>query len=61
MPKYLSVSQAANHITLAKSTLYEYVHYRKIPFIKIGQRIVFETAALDKWMKKHAKKEVILK
>jgi excisionase family DNA binding protein len=50
--KYLNVKSASEYLTLAKSTIYTYVHYRQIPFVKIGERIVFEKAKLDSWVKK---------
>jgi excisionase family DNA binding protein len=49
--KFLSVKQAAEYLTLAPSTLYSYVHYKAIPFIKIGDRVVFEKCRLDRWVK----------
>jgi excisionase family DNA binding protein len=56
--KYLNVRSASEYLTLAKSTLYTYVHYRQIPFVKIGERIVFEKARLDKWVRsKEAKRK----
>jgi excisionase family DNA binding protein len=58
---YLSVAQAAEYLTLAKSTMYQYVHYRTIPHLKIGGRIVFSKNELDNWIMKHEKKEVIRK
>jgi excisionase family DNA binding protein len=55
---YLTIEDLSNVTTLAKSTLYSYVHYRAIPFIKIGGRIVFEEGAIKKWMKKKEVKTV---
>jgi excisionase family DNA binding protein len=56
--KYLNVKSASKYLTLAKSTIYTYVHYRQIPFVKIGDRIVFEKAKLDRWVKsKEAKRK----
>jgi excisionase family DNA binding protein len=56
--QYLNAKQAAEYLTLAKSTVYEYIHYRKLPFCKIGERVVFSKPELDKWIKKRTKKEV---
>jgi excisionase family DNA binding protein len=49
--KYLSVKQAAVYLTLAPSTIYAYIHYGKIPFAKIGERVVLEQEKLDRWIK----------
>jgi excisionase family DNA binding protein len=53
--KYLSVKQAAVYLTLAPSTIYTYIHYGKIPFAKIGERVVFEQNRLDRWIKTKTK------
>jgi len=53
--KYINIAEASRLLTLAKSTLYTYVHYRTIPFAKVGGRIVFEEETLRKWMKKKEK------
>jgi excisionase family DNA binding protein len=55
--QYLNVTQAAAYLTLSKSTVYQYLHYKKIPFFKIGERVVFSKSQLDKWIKKQNKKE----
>jgi excisionase family DNA binding protein len=48
--KYINVKQASDYLTLAQSTIYTYVHYKKMPFVKIGERIVFEKTKLDRWV-----------
>ena len=56
--KYLTISDASKLTTLAKSTLYSYVHFQAIPFLKIGGRIIFEEESIKKWMDKKQIKEV---
>ena len=56
--KLLTIQDLSNITTLAKSTLYSYVHYRTIPFIKIGGRIVFEEGSIQKWINKKEVKVV---
>ena len=56
--KLLTVQDVSNITTLAKSTLYSYVHYRTIPFVKLGGRIVFENGAIQKWINKKQVKEI---
>jgi excisionase family DNA binding protein len=53
--KFLSVKQAAEYLTLAPSTLYSYIHYKAIPFAKIGDRVVFKKDRLDRWVKSKSK------
>jgi excisionase family DNA binding protein len=56
--KYLNIADASQFTTLVKSTLYSYVHYRVMPFTRIGGRIVFEERTLRKWLEKRRVKEV---
>ena len=56
--KFITITEASKLLTLAKSTIYQYVYHRSIPFIKIGGRIVFEEEKLRQWMQAN-KKEVI--
>jgi excisionase family DNA binding protein len=53
--KFLSVKQAAVYLTLASSTIYTYIHYGKIPFLKIGKRVVLEKGRLDRWARSKTK------
>jgi excisionase family DNA binding protein len=50
--EYLSVIEASKLICLARSTIYNYIYNRHIPFIKIGGRVVFDKEDLIKWMEK---------
>jgi excisionase family DNA binding protein len=54
--EYLTVKDASKITTLAASTLYTYIHYKKIPILKIGSRIVFEKSELKKWMEARKQK-----
>jgi excisionase family DNA binding protein len=53
--EYMNVKRAAEYLTLAPSTLYTYIHYKRIPFLKIGERVVFERQKLDDWVNKKQK------
>jgi excisionase family DNA binding protein len=50
--KYLTIEDVSKVTTLAKSTLYNYVYYQTIPFLRIGGRIVFEEKDLQNWIDK---------
>jgi len=50
--EYLSVIEAAKLIGLARSTIYNYIYNRHIPFIKIGGRVVFDKADLIAWVER---------
>ncbi|PKL23551.1 MAG: hypothetical protein CVU43_16465 [Chloroflexi bacterium HGW-Chloroflexi-5] len=56
--KYLSVIEASQFLRLARSTIYGYVFNRRIPFIKVEGKVVFDEDSLVAWMKSHEKREV---
>jgi len=56
MPKnYMNVEDAKKFLKLSKSTLYEYVHEKKIPYVKVGDRVLFDEADLVTWMESKKK------
>ena len=46
----MSVEEAADYLGVKRSTLYSWVFYRKIPFIKIGRLVKFDYAELQQWI-----------
>lgn len=55
-PCYLSISEAAEFLNLAKSTLYIKVCRMEIPVHKKGKRLYFEKAELYHWIKNSRRK-----
>ncbi|NQX97723.1 MAG: helix-turn-helix domain-containing protein [Flavobacteriales bacterium] len=53
---YLNVQQASQFTHMAIATLYDYTHKKKIPFSKIGKRLLFSKKELTEWIQKHRKK-----
>lgn len=54
MKAILNIDEAADFVGLAKSTLYKRVCRNRIPYLKIGSRILFESSALLRWARSHA-------
>ena len=46
----LSVSQVADKLGVSKGTIYQYVHYRKIPFVKVNGKLRFIADEITKWV-----------
>lgn len=47
----LNFAQAAVHLNIAKGTLYSWVSARRVPHVRLSDRIVrFEREALDAWI-----------
>jgi excisionase family DNA binding protein len=47
---YIDIKKASEYLSLAIQTLYCYVNKSKIPFIKVGDRVLFDVNDLDNWM-----------
>ena len=53
MNENLSLDQLADYLRMSKSTVYKKTSLRKIPFIKIGKKLLFRKDAIDKWLEEH--------
>lgn len=52
---YLNVEDVMQQLKIARPTLYAYVNQKKIPFIKIGGKLLFDEHDLTEWV--NAKKQ----
>lgn len=52
MTKYHTTDETADYLRISKATLYNYVYKRKIPFHKVGSRVLFIYEELDAWIEK---------
>jgi len=59
MQKQLSVYEAADLLGLSVHTLRAYTCRRKVPFRKLGARVVFDPVELEKWAQQRAVKPVV--
>jgi len=50
MEKLLSVNQLSEILGLKQITIYEWVHKRKIPFIKMGKRVLFRKQDIERFI-----------
>jgi predicted DNA-binding transcriptional regulator AlpA len=48
--EYLDLSEASRFTKLAKQTLYGYVSKRRVPFQKIGSKLIFCKKDLVQWL-----------
>lgn len=49
----LTVPEVANELRIGETFVREMVYRHEIPFVKIGRRILFQRADLDKWLEEH--------
>ena len=51
VPQYLTVHEAAALLRCQPSTIYQYVHKKKIPYRKRGSQLLFDRDEIDEWTK----------
>ncbi len=51
--RLISVKEAAAYTGLSPHTLYTMVSQRRIPYVKVGRRTMFDLGLLDDWLKQH--------
>ena len=51
VPHYLTIDEVAAMLRCQPSTIYQYVHKKKIPFRKRGRQLLFEAGEIDQWTK----------
>lgn len=46
----LDISETARYLRISKSTLYRWVHQKKIKYIKIGSRVIFMQSDIEEFI-----------
>jgi len=46
----MTIEEVANYIHMAVPSVYGLVHFRKIPHIKRGKRLIFEKQQITEWL-----------
>ena len=52
--RYLNIFQAAQYTTLSVSYLQKLTSRRRVPYVKVGKRCLYDRTLLDKWMARRA-------
>jgi len=58
--RLLNIREVSGLLGLSKSTLYEWTVQRRIPFVRAGRALRFDTRDMDKWIERqkvHAKED----
>ena len=53
MNNLLNVQETASYLHISISTLYRWVHHKKIEYVKIGSRVLFSEDILKKYIKQN--------
>jgi len=51
-PEYLTIDQLRDYLpqTPAKQTVYQWVHFKQIPYHKRGKTVLFKRSEIDLWL-----------
>lgn len=50
MRNYLDINSLVEYLPLTKSTIYTMVNKGKIPYKKIGSKLIFDRDEIDQWV-----------
>ena len=51
--RLITAKEASQFLSLSKDTVYRMASLKKLPYLKIGDRVLFDVKALDHWIEKH--------
>ena len=55
--RLITAKEASQYLSLSTDTVYRMASLKKLPYLKIGDRVLFDVKALDQWIEKHMIKE----
>jgi len=55
--RLITAKEASQYLGLSTDTVYRMASLKKLPYLKIGDRVLFDVKALDHWIEKHMIKE----
>ena len=55
--RLITAKEASQYLSLSKDTIYRMAALKKLPYLKLGDRVLFDVKALDHWIEKHIIKE----
>ena len=55
--RLITAKEASQYLSLSTDTIYRMAALKKLPYLKIGDRVLFDVKSLDHWIEKHMIKE----
>ena len=55
--RLITAKEAGQYLSLSTDTIYRMASLKKLPYLKIGDRVLFDMKALDQWIEKHMVRE----
>jgi len=55
--RLITAKEASQYLSLSTDTVYRMASLKKLPYLKIGDRVLFDVKTLDQWVEKHLIRE----
>ncbi len=55
--RLITAKEASQYLSLSTDTVYRMASLKKLPYLKIGDRVLFDVKALDQWIEKRMVRE----
>jgi excisionase family DNA binding protein len=55
--RLITAKEAGQYLSLSTDTIYRMASLKKLPYLKVGDRVLFDVKALDQWIEKHMVRE----
>ncbi len=55
--RLITAKEASQYLSLSTDTIYRMASLKKLPYLKIGDRVLFDVKALDHWIERHMIRE----
>jgi len=52
--RYYSIKELSRYLGVTPGTLYSWVCYKKIPYVKIGRLVKFDLRRIEEWTKENS-------
>jgi excisionase family DNA binding protein len=55
--RLITAKEASQYLSLSTDTVYRMASLKKLPYLKIGDRVLFDVKVLDHWIERHMIRE----
>lgn len=52
--RYLGIKELGEYLGIKEGTVYSWVCYKKIPYIKVGRLVKFDLIRIEKWLEENS-------
>ncbi len=59
--RLITAKEASQYLSLSTDTVYRMAALKKLPYLKIGDRVLFDLKAIDHWIERHLVREKEIK